>query len=381
MRSDDQTTNDQATDKQAADNQATEALPFFDDAARWAAVLARDPGADAAFRYAVRSTGIYCRPSCSARRPLRANIVFFAGAAEAEAAGFRPCRRCRPNGESPGKAMADRLAAACRLIETRIEAGEGAPELAALAQAAGLSPHHFHRVFKQALGVTPRAYGAAARASRLRQELPSAASATQACYDAGFGSSGRFYAEAPAALGMTPGAYRNGGAGAEIRFAVGRCSLGEVLVAATDVGVCAILLGDDPDTLLHDLQRRFANARLIGADEAFETMVAKVVGMIERPAAPVELPLDIRGTAFQRRVWEALRAIPAGQTRSYGEVAAGLGVPAAVRAVAGACAANPLAVAIPCHRVVRLGGGLSGYRWGIERKRALLEREAEDAAR
>ncbi|MDZ3824636.1 MAG: bifunctional DNA-binding transcriptional regulator/O6-methylguanine-DNA methyltransferase Ada [Pseudoxanthomonas sp.] len=363
-----------------SDDQTTEALPFSDDAARWAAVLARDPAADAAFRYAVRSTGVFCRPTCPARRPLRVNVVFFAGAAEAEAAGFRPCRRCRPNGESPGEAMADRLAAACRLIETSIEAGEGAPELAALAQAAGLSPHHFHRVFKQALGVTPRAYGAAARASRLRQDLPSAASATQACYDAGFGSSGRFYAEAPAALGMTPGAYRNGGAGAEIRFAVGPCSLGEVLVAATEVGVCAILLGDDPDALVRDLERRFANARLIGADGAFETLVAKAVGLVERPAAPVELPLDIRGTAFQRRVWEALRAIPAGQTRSYGEVATGLGVPVAVRAVAGACAANPLAVAIPCHRVVRLGGGLSGYRWGIERKRALLQREA-DASR
>lgn len=370
MPSDDQTTGDQTT----------EALAFSDDAARWAAVLGRDPAADAAFRYAVRSTGIYCRPSCSARRPLRANVAFFAGAAEAEAAGFRPCRRCRPNGESPGEAMADRLAAACRLIETSIEAGEAMPVLAALAQAAGLSPHHFHRVFTKALGVTPRAYGAAARARRLRHGLAGAASVTEACYDAGFGSSGRFYAEAPAALGMTPGAYRKGGAGAEIRFAVGPCSLGEVLVAATEVGVCAILLGDNPDTLVRDLERRFANARLIGADEAFETLVAKAVGLVERPAAPVELPLDIRGTAFQRRVWEALRAIPAGQTRSYGEVAAGLGVPAAVRAVAGACAANPLAVAIPCHRVVRLGGGLSGYRWGIERKRALLAREADASA-
>ena len=370
MPSDDQTTGDQTT----------EALAFSDDAARWAAVLGRDPAADAAFRYAVRSTGIYCRPSCSARRPLRANVAFFAGAAEAEAAGFRPCRRCRPNGESPGEAMADRLAAARRLIETSIEAGEAMPVLAALAQAAGLSPHHFHRVFTKALGVTPRAYGAAARARRLRHGLAGAASVTEACYDAGFGSSGRFYAEAPAALGMTPGAYRKGGAGAEIRFAVGPCSLGEVLVAATEVGVCAILLGDNPDTLVRDLERRFANARLIGADEAFETLVAKAVGLVERPAAPVELPLDIRGTAFQRRVWEALRAIPAGQTRSYGEVAAGLGVPAAVRAVAGACAANPLAVAIPCHRVVRLGGGLSGYRWGIERKRALLAREADASA-
>jgi AraC family transcriptional regulator of adaptative response/methylated-DNA-[protein]-cysteine methyltransferase len=245
-----------------------------------------------------------------------------------------------------------------------------------LAQAAGLSPHHFHRVFTRAIGVTPRAYAAATRASRLRQGLAGAASVTEACYEAGYGSSGRFYANAPAALGMTPGAYRRGGAGARIHFAVGPCSLGEVLVAATQAGVCAILLGDDPAALVRDLEARFANATLVGADPSFETMVAKVVGLIERPAAPLDLPLDIRGTAFQRRVWEALRAIPAGETRSYGEVAAALGVPGAVRAVAGACAANPLAVAIPCHRVVRLGGGLSGYRWGVERKRTLLEREA-----
>jgi AraC family transcriptional regulator of adaptative response/methylated-DNA-[protein]-cysteine methyltransferase len=363
-----------------SDKQTAEGLLFLDDAARWGAVLTRDPAAEAAFRYAVTTTGVYCRPTCPARRPLRANVVFFAGSAEAEAAGFRPCRRCRPDGKGPDEATAERVTAACRLIETRIEAGEGTPELATLAQAAGLGPHHFHRVFKQALGVTPRAYAAESRAGRLRQGLAGAASVTEACYDAGFGSSGRFYAEAPAALGMTPGAYRNGGAGAEVRFAVGQCSLGEVLVAATEVGVCAILLGDDPEALVGDIQARFAKARLIGADPSFETMVAKVVGLIEQPAIPLDLPLDIRGTAFQRRVWEALRAIPAGKTRSYGEVAAAVGVPAAVRAVAGACAANPLAVAIPCHRVVRLGGGLSGYRWGVERKRTLLAREANVSA-
>jgi AraC family transcriptional regulator of adaptative response/methylated-DNA-[protein]-cysteine methyltransferase len=359
-----------------SDDQGPDGLHLADDAARWGAVLARDPAADGAFRYGVRSTGVYCRPTCAARRPLRANVVFFADAGDAEAAGFRPCRRCRPNGKSPDEATAARIAAACRLIEARIDAGEGAPELAVLAEAAGLSPHHFHRVFTRAIGVTPRAYAAATRASRLRQGLAGAASVTEACYEAGYGSSGRFYANAPAALGMTPGAYRRGGAGARIHFAVGPCSLGEVLVAATQAGVCAILLGDDPAALVRDLEARFANATLVGADPSFETMVAKVVGLIERPTAPLDLPLDIRGTAFQRRVWEALRAIPAGETRSYGEVAAALGVPGAVRAVAGACAANPLAVAIPCHRVVRLGGGLSGYRWGVERKRTLLEREA-----
>lgn len=363
-----------------SDTQTAEALPFLDDAARWAAVLARNAAADGAFCYAVTTTGVFCRPTCSARRPLRANVVFFAGAAEAEAAGFRPCRRCRPEAVGEAEVLAERLARACRLIEARIEAGEGAPSLATLAQAAGLSPHHFHRVFKQALGVTPRAYAAERRAGRLRQGLPGAASVTDACYDAGFGSSGRFYAEAPGVLGMTPTAYRRAGDGAEIRFAVGQCSLGAILVAATQAGVCAILLGDDPEALVRDLQDRFAKARLIGAERAFEEVVAKAVGLVERPAAPVGLPLDIRGTAFQRRVWEALRAIPAGETRSYGEIAAGLGLPGAVRAVARACAANPLAVAIPCHRVVRLGGALSGYRWGIERKRALLGREAEATA-
>lgn len=361
-------------------NQTAEGLSFFDDAARWAAVLAREPMADGTFCYAVTTTGVFCRPTCPARRPRRANVVFFSGPREAEAAGFRPCRRCRPEGRAPSGVLADRLAAACRLIEMTIETGDEPPQLATLAEAAGLGPHHFHRVFKQALGVTPRAYAAEVRASRLRQRLAGAASVTEACYDAGFGSSGRFYTETPAILGMTPTAYRDRGAGVEIRFAIGQCSLGAVLVAATDRGVCAILLGDDAEALLRELQDRFARARLVGAEQGFENLVAKAVSLVEQPAAPVDLPLDIRGTAFQRRVWEALRAIPAGETRSYGEIAAGLGMPRAVRAVARACAANPLAVAIPCHRVVRLDGGLSGYRWGIERKRALLDREARAPA-
>ncbi len=348
----------------------------LDDTARWAAVVARDPAADGAFCYAVKTTGIYCRPTCAARRPRRGNVVFFASPVAAEAAGFRPCRRCRPEASNPDDILAERLGAACRLIETMIETAEAPPILATLAERAGLSPHHFHRVFKRALGVTPRAYAAAYRANRLRAGLTQAATVTAACYDAGYGSSGRFYAEAPAVLGMTPGAYRAGGAGIEIRFAVGECSLGVILVAATTTGVCAILLGDDPDALVRDLQDRFANARIIGADAGFEHLVARVLALVEAPGTVPDLPLDIRGTAFQRRVWEALRAIPAGETRSYTEVAAGLGVPGAVRAVARACAANPLAIAVPCHRVVRLDGDLSGYRWGIERKRALLGREA-----
>lgn len=362
-------------DTHASPAEKRPAAVSLDDDRRWAAVLARDPAADGAFFYAVKTTGIYCRPTCRARRPKRGNVAFFSGAAEAEAAGFRPCRRCRPGGMGPDQHLAKRVAAACRRIETAIETGEEPPGLAALAEEAGLGPHHFHRVFKRALGVTPGAYAAAHRANRLRSALPEAATVTAACYDAGYGSSGRLYAEAPGTLGMTPTAYRAGGAGSEIRFAVGECSLGAILAAATEKGVCAILLGDDPDALVRELQDRFAKARLVGADAGFEATVAKAVGMVEAPAAAPGLPLDIRGTAFQRRVWEALRAIPAGETRSYTEVAANLGVPGAVRAVARACAANPLAVAIPCHRVVRLDGDLAGYRWGVERKRALLKRE------
>lgn len=359
-----------------SDDLVEERPATIDDAGRWAAVLGRDPASDGTFYYAVKSTGVFCRPTCPARRPRRENVVFFTSAADAEAAGFRPCRRCRPVRSPPEGVIAERVAAACRLLEAAMENGEEPPNLAALAEAAGLSPHHFHRLFKRALRVTPRAYAAALREHRLRATLAEAGNVTEACYDVGYGSSGRFYADAPAVLGMTPSAYRAGGAGSTIRFAVGECSLGAILVAATEKGVCAILLGDDPDALVRDLQDRFANARLIGADAGFESTVAKAVGLVDAPAAPLDLPLDIRGTAFQRRVWEALRAIPAGETRSYGQVAASLGMPAGSRAVAGACAANPLAVAIPCHRVVRLDGGLCGYRWGVERKRALLEREA-----
>ncbi len=345
--------------------------PAGDDA-RWAAVLARDAAAGGDFRYAVRSTGVYCRPGCTARRPRRENVVFYATAAEARAAGYRPCRRCCPDTSGPADGTAARVAEACRLLE----AAEELPTLEALATAVGLSASHFHRTFTATLGLTPRAYAAACRARRLREGLGEASSVTTAVYDAGFNSSGRFYAVSNAILGMTPSAYRAGGIHAEIRFAVGQCTLGSVLVAATGKGICAISLGDDPETLVLDLQDRFPAARLIGDDPAFEATVAQVVGLVETTGAPLELPLDIRGTAFQQRVWQALCAIPAGETRTYGEVATALGAPRAVRAVARACAANPLAVAIPCHRVVRRDGDISGYRWGVERKRALLAREA-----
>ena len=344
-----------------------------DEAARWAAVTARDSAADGLFVYAVRTTGVFCRPSCPSRPARRANVGFYADAAAARAAGFRPCLRCRPEGESAADRQAALVDRACRLIE----AAEVEPDLAALAREAGLSRFHFHRLFKAALGVTPRAYAAARRAARAAAALAGAGTVTEAIYAGGFESSGRFYAEAPARLGMTPSARRRGGAGETIRFALGQCSLGAVLVAATDRGIAAITLGDDPEALLRDLQDRFPAADLVGGDAGFEATVARVVGLVEAPRAAFDLPLDIRGTAFQERVWQVLRAIPAGETLSYAEVAARLGTPKAMRAVAGACAANALAVAIPCHRVVRTGGDLSGYRWGVARKRALLAREAQ----
>ncbi len=263
------------------------------------------------------------------------------------------------------------VAEACRLIE----AAETAPALDALAERAGMSPFHFHRLFKRETGVTPKAYADAVRARRMQRELAGADSVSTAIYDAGFNTHSRFYAKAGARLGMHPRDYRAGGRGAEIRFALGECTLGTVLVAQSQRGICAITLGDDPEFLLQDLQRRFPQAELIGGDAGFERLVAQVVGLIEAPAIGLDLPLDIRGTAFQERVWQALREIPPGTTASYTDIAARIGAPKAVRAVAQACGANPVAVAIPCHRVVRSDGGISGYRWGVERKRALLRRE------
>lgn len=353
------------------ENKAMSRFPASADE-QWAALVRRDPAADGSFYYSVRTTGVYCRPSCASRLAKRENVRFHPTPADAERAGFRPCKRCRPN-EAPLAALqASAIAKACRLIEQ----AEELPGLDALATATGLSRFHFHRVFKSVTGLTPKAYAAAHRSRRVREELSRNDSVTEAIYGAGFNSSGRFYTNSSEALGMTPSVFRAGGAGATIRFAAGECSLGSILVAASDKGVCAILLGDDPDALAHDLQDRFPNAKLIGADAAFERWVAKVVGFVEAPRIGLDLPLDVRGTAFQQRVWQALRDIPAGSTASYAEVAKKIGAPRAVRAMAQACAANALAVAIPCHRVVRNDGSLSGYRWGVERKRALLDREA-----
>ena len=342
------------------------------DEARWDAIRRRDPAYDGKFFFAVRTTGVYCRPSCASRGAKRENVSFYATKEAAEKAGYRACKRCRPDkiGAPDPKAEAVRLA--CE----RIEAAEEAPSLVEIAAGAGMSPYHFHRVFKAVVGVTPKAYAAQTKARRAAEGLRTAGTVTEAIYDAGFNSSSRFYETARARLGMTPTAVRRGGKGAAIRFAIGEASLGAVLVAATDKGVCAIMLGDDPDGLARALQDRFPRAEIVGGDPEFERTVAQVVGLVEAPGQRIDLPLDIRGTAFQERVWQALRAIPPGKTATYAEIAKAVGQPKAVRAVAQACAANPLAVAIPCHRVVRTDGGLSGYRWGVERKRKLLDREA-----
>ena len=345
---------------------------FPTDAERWQAVTARERSADGAFVYSVRSTGVYCRPSCGARRARRENVRFHASAEAAEAAGFRPCKRCRPDRPDLAPRQEAAVARACRMIE----AEEETPSLAALARASGLSRFHFHRLFKAATGTTPAAYAAQCRARRMEGALGRAESVTEAIYEAGFSSSGRFYAEAPRRLGMTPQKWRAGGAGTVIRYASGPCSLGTILVAATEKGLCAISFGEDEKSLVETLSARFPNARLTPADPDFAGTLSAVIEMVETPARGLDLPLDIQGTAFQCRVWAALKAIPAGETASYAEIARRIGEPGAARAVAAACAANTLAIAIPCHRVIGSDGALSGYRWGVARKRALLAREA-----
>ena len=349
----------------------TEALSLDD--ARWAAFIARDAAFDGEFFIAVETTGIYCRPSCPAKRAKRENVRFFAAAAEADRAGFSPCKRCKPNERSFVQQHSEKVKEACRLIET----AEAQPKLDDLAEAVGLSSYHFHRVFKSVLGVTPKAYAAAHRNKRVREELGRSATVTEAIYGAGFNSNGRFYATSSEALGMTPNQFRTGGPDAEIKFAIGESSLGLVLIAASDKGVCAIFFGDDADGLVRDLKRQFPRARLVGDDRAFAQLTAKVIGFVENPRRDLDLPLDIRGTAFQRRVWEALRRIPVGSTATYAEIAKAIGAPKSVRAVGRACGSNPISLAIPCHRVVGSNGSLTGYRGGIERKRALLAKEAK----
>lgn len=342
---------------------------------RWAAVQARDPAADGQFVYAVRTTGVYCQPSSATRLPKRENVEFFDSAQDAEAAGYRYSRRLHADQTSAAAERAAIVARACRLIET----SETQPSLEQLAAEVGKSPFHFHRLFKAETGLTPKAYSSAYRARRLREELSSPdTSITSAIYDSGFNSNSRFYEASEQLLGMRARDYRAGGAGAIIRFAVGQCSLGAILVAQSQRGICAILLGEDPEQLVRDLQDQFPKAEIIGSDADFEQLIAQVVGFIETPSIGLHLPLDVQGTAFQERVWRALCEIPPGTTVSYTEIAERIGSPKAVRAVAQACANNHIAVAIPCHRVVRRDGDLAGYRWGIDRKRELLRREVQD---
>ena len=344
---------------------------YASDEERWQAILQKDRHADGKFFFSVETTGVYCRPSCPARPARRENVAFHKSAEDAERAGFRACKRCKPRGPALAGQNAAIVAAACRAIET----AEELPGLTALASSAGMSRFHFHRIFRATTGLTPKAYAEARRSERMRKELSKRNTVTEAIYEAGFNSNGRFYANSSQMLGMKPKDYQGGGKGETIRFAIGECSLGSILVAASENGVCAILMGNDPDALAKDLQDRFPKANLIGGDRDFEKMVAKVVGFVEAPGIGIHLPLDVRGTVFQQRVWHALREIPAGSTASYSEIAGRIGLPKAVRAVAQACAANAIALAIPCHRVLRNDGNLSGYRWGVERKRELLKRE------
>ncbi len=347
---------------------------FVTDEDRWQAVAGRNPQADPHFFYAVRSTGIFCRPSCGSRTARRENVRFLDSSAEALAAGFRPCLRCRPMEKPLASEWAEAVARACRSIERSPDV----PSTPELARAAAMSTSHFQRVFKRVTGMTPKSYALSVRVARVQSELRRDGTITDAVYNSGFNSSSRFYEGASKALGMGPSDFRSGGAGITMRFGTRPCSLGFVLVAATAVGVCAVLLADDPAKLREELNMRFPRAEIVPADDRFEAWMAAVVDLVEAPGSRVELPLDVRGTAFQHLVWQALREIPAGSTASYSEIAERIGRPTAARAVAAACAANRVAVVIPCHRVVRSDESVSGYRWGVERKRELLRRERSE---
>jgi AraC family transcriptional regulator of adaptative response/methylated-DNA-[protein]-cysteine methyltransferase len=355
---------------------ATAAMkPFDGDDARYDAIRRRDPRAEGRFYYGVVTTGVYCRPTCSARLALRANVRFHDTPEAAERAGFRPCQRCRPREPSP---VERRL----RLVEQAralLESAETPVKLADLAAGAGLSPFHFHRLFKDHVGMTPREYAAAARMRRFGQAVRDGRSTvTAAFYQAGYSSSSRFYeAGGRGALGMPPAALKRGGDGLQIRATVRRCSLGQVLVAATAKGVCAVMFDDDARALPGELRRRFPRATVAPADEALERLATAVVELVDRAGLAADIPLDLLGTAFQQRVWRALREIPRGTTVTYAELARRIGAPAAARAVGTACGANPVAVAVPCHRALRGDGGLGGYRWGLARKKALLARERD----
>lgn len=347
--------------------------PTPDTDAYWAAVCARDNSLAGDFYYAVITTGVYCRPGCPSRRPRRENVRFFTATDAAECAGYRACKRCRPRSASAAARQQAVIERVCR----HIEAADSVPDLDSLAALAGYSRFHFHRVFKAVTGVTPREYATATRRRRMHQALAEERRVTDAALSAGFNSHGRFYAATAASIGMTPGAYRRHGAGTRIRFALGQTALGDILVAATARGLCMVTLGDDPEALLNEFEDRFKNAELIGSDPTFEALVAQVIALVEQPSESHALPLDVAGTAFQQRVWDALTRIPPGSTASYSDIALAIGAPRSARAVARACAANTVAVAIPCHRVVRSDGSVGGYRWGVARKHRLLALETQ----
>lgn len=344
----------------------------INDEIRWQAVQERDVGADGQFVFAVLTTGIYCRPSCRARHALRQNVRFYTDASAAQAAGFRACKRCQPDKADPQQQRIEKVAQACRLLEQ-----EQTLTLDELAQKVAVSPYHFHRLFKSVTGMTPRAWQQAWRARKLRESLKASPSVTDAVLAAGFPASSSFYRHADDALGMTARQYRRGADELQVHYTLQSCQLGRCLVAASTRGICAVLPGDDDADLIAELELMFPNAQRQEADPTFRDQVAEVIAQLDGQHSALELPLDIRGTAFQQQVWQALRAIPAGETRSYQQVAQAIGKPKAVRAVANACAANKLALLIPCHRVVRQSGALSGYRWGEARKAELLRREAE----
>ncbi len=350
---------------------------FLSNDDRWHALVEHDPQACGEFVYGVLTTGVYCRPSCASRLPNRENVRFFDTSEKAEKAGFRPCKRCRPEAPEWEQPHIRAVMKACK----RIDDADEPLSLKELAAAAGLSVFHFQRVFKKIVGVTPKQYTMEKRASRFRERLTKGTTVTEAVYDAGFGSSSRFYEKATPTLGMKPSVYKNGAQDVSIRFAIVPCFLGLVLVAATGEGICAIDFGDTAEPLKENLRRRFPNAIFQEPDLQFTEIIAKVLAFLENPhRGRLALPLDVQGTAFQRRVWLALQEIPAGDTVSYAEIASRVGKPKAARAIARACGANTLAVAIPCHRVVRGNGQLGGYRWGLERKRMLLARERVEKA-